>query len=198
MKKKIIALTLALSFAVAAPASATPDFSSIVPEDMEKDELVDAYNELRDYYNALYELYLDELAGGGSGGQTAARETEDEDEAPLVTVSLANKTTSTGKYSEHYANFVFDIKNDYDKDIKGIQGVATFKDLFGVKIIAMNADFTGKEITNGMTTEISTLRFECNRFDDEDMKLFNTGYSDLQFEYKVTMIVFDDGTSLEF
>ena len=203
MKRKTIALVLILLVLTTKPAYAETDFDSVVPEDLKQEELVEAYNELRDSYNALYKLYLKELLEGGeddpTGTEGESETTSSENSGSLVTVKLANKTTSKGKYdSEYYVNFVFEITNGYDKDIKGIQGEATFKDLFGEEIITIGTDFTGKTFVHGMTGIVSDLYFDCNQFIDRHMKLYNTDYTDLKFEYIPTMIVFEDGTSIEF
>jgi len=42
---------------------------------------------------------------------------------------------------------------------------------------------------------VDDLYFDPNQFSDEDMKLYNTAYDDLNFEYAVKSIVFTDGTS---
>ena len=187
MKKRIIVLMLGLSLLIGQSyCYAETDFDSVVPEDLSNEELVDAYNELRDSYNALYKLYLKESGTANSAETESKSETAgDEITGSLVTVNLANKTTSKGKYdSDYYVDFVFEVRNEYDKDIRGIQGNATFKDLFGEKIISMGL--------------VSDLYFDCNQFIDNHMKLYSTDFADLQFEYKPTMIVFNDGTSIEF
>ncbi len=201
MKKRIIVLMLGLSLLIGQSyCYAETDFDSVVPEDLSNEELVDAYNELRDSYNALYKLYLKESGTANSAETESKSETAgDEITGSLVTVNLANKTTSKGKYdSDYYVDFVFEVRNEYDKDIRGIQGNATFKDLFGEKIISMGLDFTGETFNHGTTSLVSDLYFDCNQFIDNHMKLYSTDFADLQFEYKPTMIVFNDGTSIEF
>ena len=112
-----------------------------------------------------------------------------------VTVILSGKSTSTGSFSQYYVDCVFSVTNNTDKEIKGIQGIAHFKDLFGVEILSSHADFTGIKIGPGETVTIDDLSFDCNQFIDEHMKLYNTAFEDLIFEYDVNTIVFSDGTS---
>lgn len=94
----------------------------------------------------------------------------------------------------NYVDFVFSITNNTEKDIQGIQGTLTVSDLFGVEIITISCDFTGNTIPAGETIVVDDLTYECNDFDDADMKLFNENYEDLKFAYTVTQIVFTDGT----
>lgn len=112
-----------------------------------------------------------------------------------VTVQLTGKTESTDRLRRQFVNFVFTIKNNTEKSIKGVQGVTVFKDLFGEEILKMNCDFVGQTIEPGAEITISDLSLECNPFMDDHMKLHNTALDDLQFEYQPTSIVFTDGTT---
>lgn len=112
-----------------------------------------------------------------------------------VTVMMTGKDTFNGEYSEQYVGFIFSIKNNTEKPIKGIQGTATFLDLFGVDILSLNCDFTGITIEAGDIATVDDLSMDCNQFMDDHMKLYNTAYDDLNFEYKVKSIVFTDGSS---
>ena len=100
-----------------------------------------------------------------------------------------------GRYSD-YATFVFDVTNNSDKAIKGVQGLLHISDMFGVKIMDVRCDFTGYTIQPGETHTDKDLSFEINQFMDDNMKLYNTAYSDLIFEYEPTAIVFTDGSSV--
>lgn len=117
-----------------------------------------------------------------------------------VKVYVADKSTTPRNTSQwifsNYVNMIFEVTNNSDKDIKGVQGVLTVYDLFGVEIISINCDFTGKTIKSGDTITVSDLRYECNDFIDSDMKLYNTNYSDLKWAYKVTSIVYTDGSTI--
>mgnify|MGYP002802547288 FL=1 len=112
-----------------------------------------------------------------------------------VTVQLTGKTESTDYLSRQFVNFVFTVKNNTEKSIKGVQGKAVFKDLFGDEILTMNCDFVGNTIEPGVEITISDLSMECNRFMNDHVKLYNTALDDLQFEYQLTSIVFTDGTT---
>lgn len=112
-----------------------------------------------------------------------------------VTVQLTGKTESTDRLQRRLINFVFTAKNNTEKSIKGVQGKAVFKDLFGDEILTMNCDFVGNTIEPGAEITISNLSMECNPFMEDNVKLYNTALDDLQFEYQLTSIVFTDGTT---
>ena len=97
----------------------------------------------------------------------------------------------------NYVNFVFDITNNSNKAIVGIEGSLTVNDLFGKNIIIIGCDFTGHTIQPGETYTETRLSYECNEFVDADMQFFNTEYKDLQFSYEITSIVYEDGTTVK-
>ena len=124
---------------------------------------------------------------------------KEEEEATIqendVTVLLTKKDTKIGKYNQYYVTSEFSVTNNTNKDIKGIQGVVIYKDMFGKEIMRINCDFTKEIIYSGTTYIESDLLFECNQFIDSHMKLYNTKYESLAFEYQIKTILFTDGTS---
>jgi len=147
----------------------------------ENDELKTEKNELKDQVEVLENRISEE-------------EKEKVVQEGDVSVELSGKSTSSGAYDD-YVKFIFSITNNTEKSIKGVQGVASFKDLFGVDILLLNADFTGITIKPGETVIVDDLSLDANPYIDDHMKLYNTAYDDLNFEYEVTAIVFTDGTS---
>lgn len=94
-----------------------------------------------------------------------------------------------------FVELVCKIENMTNKDIKGVQGNLVINDLFGKEIITIEWDVTGENIpANGSITQ-EDYGLEINHFMDDHMKLYNTNYDDLKFEYKVTQIVYADGTT---
>lgn len=125
---------------------------------------------------------------------------KDKDEM-YVKVSLKDKSVTPKNIDNwifsNYVNFVFTVKNNSNKAIKGVQGTAVFKDQFGEEILTMGCDFNGYTLKSGAVRKVTDLVYECNEFMDEDMKLYSTKYKDLKFEYKVTKIVFSDGKTVK-
>lgn len=94
-----------------------------------------------------------------------------------------------------FVELVYKIENMTDKEIKGVEGELVVKDLFGKKIITIGWDITGENIpANGSITQ-EGYGVEINQFMDVHMKLYNTNYDDLKFEYNVKKIVYADGTT---
>lgn len=113
-----------------------------------------------------------------------------------VVVTVTNKSnlpenTSAGRYSDR-VQFTFNVMNRTDKTIKGVQGNLTVYDLFGEKILKINCDFTGNRIQANDSVTVDDLGMDINQFMDNHVKFYNTDFSDLNFEYEVTQIVYDD------
>lgn len=96
-----------------------------------------------------------------------------------------------------YILFEFEIINKSDKDIKGISGLATFNDMFGKEILTVHCDFT-----NGVNANSSVFdndhSLDVNQFMDNHLKLRDTPYEDMFFEYVPEKIVYSDGTIEEY
>ncbi|MCC3393603.1 hypothetical protein D4757_27640, partial [Enterocloster bolteae] len=54
-----------------------------------------------------------------------------------VTVSVTDKNTSTGKYGQMYCTTVFEVTNNTEKDIQGVEGDLKINDLFGKEILTL-------------------------------------------------------------
>jgi regulator of replication initiation timing len=172
--------------------------SSADIDDFEKE--IDSLQEENDRLqteNDSLQVELKELKNQVNGLENRITEKKNQNTVHVgdVTVGLIEKSETIGKYNDYYITMVFSITNYTDKAIKGVQGVAKFKDLFGVEIISVGCDFTGNTIESMETITVDDLSFDCNKFMDDHMKLYNSDLDDLQFEYTVTSIVFTDGTS---
>lgn len=104
------------------------------------------------------------------------------------------KDTSAWRFNS-FVELVCKIENMTDKEIKGIEGELIVNDLFGKEIMIIDWDITGKDIpANGFITQ-EGYGLEINEFIGTHMKLYNTDYDDLKFEYNVKQIVYTDGTT---
>lgn len=113
-----------------------------------------------------------------------------------VAVTVTNKTNVpkdiyNGRYSNR-AEFTFDVKNESDKAVKGVQGVLIIKDLFEKDILSMNCDFTGQTIPANSSINVTNIGMDINEFMDNHTKLYNESFSDLKFDYKISNIVYAD------
>lgn len=160
------------------------------------DEHVKVYNtdfsDLKFDYEVSNIVYDD---GSGMGDQPEVDQMENQ----KVTVSVTDKQNldinyNAGRYSPR-VEFVFEVYNNTTKDIKGVQGILTIKDLFGVDIMSSSLDFVGQTIGADSSVTVSDLGLDINQFMDDHVKLYNTDFEDLKFEYEVTSIVYSDGTT---
>lgn len=150
------------------------------------------FSDLKFEYEVTNIVYDD---GSGMNEQSTAEITENQ----KVTVTVTDKQNldinyNAGRYSPR-VEFSFDVFNNTDKDIKGVQGVLKIKDLFGVDIMSSTLDFTGQTIGANDSITVSGMGIEINQFMDSHVKVYNTDLTDLNFEYEVTSIVYTDGTT---
>lgn len=120
-------------------------------------------------------------------------------ESQKVTVNVTDKQNldinyNAGRYSPR-VEFLFEVYNNTAKDIKGVQGILTIKDLFGVNIISSGLDFTGQTISANSSASFTGLGIDINQFMDDHVKIYSTNFEDLNFEYEITSIVYSDGTT---
>jgi len=130
-----------------------PPNGSITMEDLGMDinEFMDTHVKLynEDYSDLIFEYEVSNIVF--SDGQSSQETTEISSlDSSKVIVTVTDKINlsenwNAGRYSPR-VEFSFTLANTTEKDIKGIQGVLTVKDMFGVDIISINCDFTGNTI----------------------------------------------------
>lgn len=86
------------------------------------------------------------------------------------------------------------VKNNTEKDIKGISGTLTTNDMFGKEIKTADCDLAQHVIPAMDSLEIEMV-FMCNEFVAADNLLFITELENLDSIYNVKQIVFSDGTT---
>lgn len=157
-----------------------------------QDSHVKLYNENYDDLSFSYKINEIVYANDGDSDSNTSQTTGSEE----VSVMCIDKQNIKADYSAGrllpYAQFTFVVENKTDKTIKGIQGVVTVSDLFGKQTKKFNCDFTGQKIPAGEAVTFTDKYLEVNQFIDEEVKIYNEEYADLQFNYKVTDIVYDE------
>lgn len=156
------------------------------------DSHVKLYNEAFDDLSFSYKVNEIVFANDGDSDSSTSQTTGSEE----VSIMCTDKENIKPDYSAGrllpYAQFTFVVENKTEKTIKGIQGVVTVSDLFGKQIKKFNCDFTGQKIPAGESVTFTDKYLEVNQFIDEDVKIYNEEFADLQFDYKVTDIVYDE------
>ena len=64
------------------------------------------------------------------------------------------------------------------------------KDMFGEEFLRSNCDFTDNDIPSNSSITVTELYLDINQFMANHLKLFNTDYDDLVFEYEVKNVIF--------
>lgn len=116
-------------------------------------------------------------------------------EVTVTSKSVLPEDVNEGRYSPR-VRLSMKVTNKTDKTVKGVKGILTIYDLFGAEICRMQSDFTGKDIPPNKYVTFDDYRFDVNEFLDTDMKIYNTDFADLKFEYSVDNIVYSDGSSI--
>jgi hypothetical protein len=98
-----------------------------------------------------------------------------------------------GRYSP-FICFVFEIKNNTDKDIKSVQGTLAIHDMFGVTLVPLGLDITGEIIPAGSSITVSNQGFYVNEYVDAHTQVYNTDFENLLFNFYITTIIYTDDT----
>jgi len=86
--------------------------------------------------------------------------------------------------------------NETNKNIKGVEGVLTFYDIFDNKILATKISYDEGISANG--SKIWKVGRDYNQFMDEDIKLKNKELQNLKYKWEVNTIVYEDGSKETF
>ena len=149
--------------------------------------------------NKKYSQVSQELESINESFEAAKKETELQEEDIVVRVVEKGelpKDIYNGRYND-MCTMTFEITNNTDQDVQGIEGTLKIMDLFGKEIMVSGCDFTGQTIPAKQTITDNGLIFEINQFISEHMKFYNTAFKDLKFDYTVSQVVFTDGTIKE-
>ena len=84
------------------------------------------------------------------------------------------------------------LTNETDKDIKGVEGVLTFYDIFDNKIKAISVGYD-KSIP-AHQSKVWESGIDYNQFMDEDVKLKDTEFTNLKYKWEVKTIIYADGS----
>jgi len=108
-----------------------------------------------------------------------------------VALEVLEKGFDKGTY-EDYLTFTFKFTNNSGKEIQGVKGNVTFLDIFGESV-----EFFSVSYDKGILVGESKLYYailDYNQFDDSKIKLRNTDLAKLKYEWRVSSIVYTDGT----
>lgn len=130
----------------------------------------------------------------------AKEEQEKEELANAVTLNVYNKNlipqdTSAWRFSD-FVELKMNCKNNTDKDIVAVKGIIHITDLFGNAILDINLLYDTGTIKAKGEIDIKDIGLEINQFMDKHIKLRDTEFEKLKFEFETTSVAFADGTIL--
>jgi hypothetical protein len=111
-----------------------------------------------------------------------------------VTLTVYEKGFQSADYQDYVVIRVM-YENKSGKDIRGFKGVIQCNDLFGAEIMPVNISEDGPLKAGETRRQSWTLKY--NQFIDRHVKLRNTEFANMKFEWKPALILFVDGTTLE-
>lgn len=111
--------------------------------------------------------------------------------AKRVELEITKKGFFDGDFQEQ---ITMDLKftNKTEKDIKGVEGIIAFYDIFDNKIKAINVSYDKGIPKDG--NSVFNAGIDYNQFIDENVKLKNTDLKNLKYEWEVKTIIYEDGS----
>lgn len=112
-----------------------------------------------------------------------------------VDLEITKKTFFDGDFQDQIQ---MDLKftNKTDKNIRGVEGILAFYDIFDKEIKKINVAYD-KEIPTGQS-KVWNSGIDYNQFINEDVKLKDVELKDLKYKWEVKTIVYEDGSKETF
>lgn len=115
-------------------------------------------------------------------------------EVRLIDVSL-HQASFRDNDVQDYLSYTMEIKNKGIKDVTGLKGTMTVRDIFG-DVIATRGMKSDSKIAAGATAR-STLTRSYSKFDSDDRKEAGIDASKAKTEFSPSLVLFADGTRFD-
>lgn len=112
----------------------------------------------------------------------------------LFKVTLDNKSVIS--LNTNSVNFDLTFTNSSDYQIRAFKGVIVFKDIFGDEFKRINLEYD-QTISGGSFVEWNG-EYKVNPTVAEDIKLRDTDFENLQYDFQLTTVILDNGTRINF
>ncbi len=136
------------------------------------------------------------LQQGGTSQTDTAKTEQTKTENKKVTLEITSKNFHEADYmSGNYQDQItMDLKftNATEKEIRGVEGVLTFYDIFDNKISATKVSYDKGIPAN--ESKVWKSGTDYNQFIDEDIKLRNTELKNLKYKWEISTIIYADGS----
>jgi len=113
----------------------------------------------------------------------------------MFEVKLIGKRVFEANYSDRLG-FNLLLTNNTEKDIKAVQGILIFTDLFDSKITQVRLTME-RNVPAGQTIKNNDYSMELNKFDSEDQRLRTIDIENLKMRFEVHGIIFKDGSTIK-
>lgn len=115
----------------------------------------------------------------------------------LTTAIVSKSGYARYKYIDKITDIEFQLafENHSDKDIAGLKGIISFKDMFGDTIKNLTLSYDDGVKANSTAKYDGSMDY--NEFMAEDTKLLNTDLDKIKFEFTPSVIMFKDGSKIE-
>jgi hypothetical protein len=125
----------------------------------------------------------------------AERKAKQEEFAKVLSEAVVAKKNTEGQFGQKYVTFEMAFENKTDKDIQGVKGVVKVSDIFGDKIKNIGFSYDGG--VKAGKTAVYKGSVDVNRFDDKDLKLYNTDLEKLKTSFETSVVIYKDGSKLD-
>ncbi len=113
----------------------------------------------------------------------------------MFEVKLTRKRVFEANYSE-YLGFNLLLTNHAKKDIKAVQGILIFADLYDTKIFQISIALE-KNVPAGKTIKNNNYSVKLNKAKSEHQRLKTINTKNLKMRFKVQRIIFTDGSIIK-
>lgn len=132
------------------------------------------------------------LQSGGSSLATPASDNKEKISLEILKKGFQASNWQAGVY-EDQITMTLKLTNGTDRDVRGVQGIVVFYDIFGGQIDGARISYD-----EGLAVGSSTVweaYLDYNPYIDEKVKLRNTALENLKFKWEVNAIVYADGST---
>lgn len=140
------------------------------------------------------------LQQGSAGQNNAANEDNAKAETQSVTLEVVKKDFHAADYmsGSYQDQITMSLKftNNTEKEVRGVEGVITFYDIFDNKISATRVSYDKGILAND--SKVWESATDYNQFVDADVKLRNTALADLKYNWEISTILYADGSKETF
>jgi hypothetical protein len=113
--------------------------------------------------------------------------------ARMLSVALVSKINDVHKDEKNYVTLALSYENKTDKDIRGVEGVLNFSDIYGQAVAEISWSHQGRIPAKGTAIE-HDVEVVVNKSVESLETLWETDFDKLKLVFETNAIIFSDGT----